>query len=337
LAHDPRVVEVAKSALFNEGLGAGSSPLLAGRSLTHKRLEEELALLHNTEAALVYSSGYVANLAILTSLLSKESTAICDSLCHASLIEGCRASRSQIKVFKHNDVDHLEAILQTLPTTGNRVIVTDGVYSMDGDFVKLPEINEIARKYDATVLVDDAHANGVVGSNGAGTLDHFKLNRDRIIQVGTLSKAFGAQGGYVVGSKQFIDYVMHKGKAFINSTGLPPVIAAGATEAVRISIAEPNRRAQLIAHVNFLREELKASGFDVLGQSGAPVLAVKFGSSDAAIIASLKLRDHGVYCPPIRPPTVPDGSSRLRIAPMATHSKEEIERSLQAILKTGEV
>ncbi|MEM8775898.1 MAG: 8-amino-7-oxononanoate synthase [Pseudomonadota bacterium] len=331
LANDPRVCERAIAGIKEFGLGAGSARFLAGNFREHVELEHVLSQLHGTEAALVFSSGYTANLATLSAILGPRDTAFCDALSHASLVEGCRVVHSTVRLFRHNDMDHLETLLREHRDRGKKVIVTDGVFSMDGEFAPLRDLVFLAEKYGAVLVVDDAHANGTVGPHGSGTAAHFGLVDKVPVQIGTLSKAFGSQGGYLVGSKNLIDTVMHRGKAFLHSTALAPALASGALEAIQISIREPERRKALIANVSFLRSELAELGLKVLGDEGAPLLSVQYGSTDASQKAAKSLEAADIFAPAIRPPTVPKGTCRVRLAPMALHTTGDMQRVVSAL------
>lgn len=331
LSRHPRVVEAASAALRTWGVGAGASRLLRGNTPPHIDLETALARLKSTSAALVYSSGYAANLGVLAALCEPDDVIYCDRLDHASLVDGARLGRARVRFYHHADLDHLERQLRReSPNVRARWIATDGVFSMDGVLAPLAELTALARRWGATLIVDDAHATGVVGDRGAGTLAHFGLPGEDVIQVGTLSKALGSQGGFVAGDQELIDWLLQRSRAFIYSTGLAPALAAAAHEALRIVDEEPERNSRLQTHLRILREGLTAQGWAVLGEAPAPMLAVVVGDPGAATALADRLRTHGVVAPAIRPPTVPQGTSRVRLAPRADFSSEAIERVLTA-------
>jgi 8-amino-7-oxononanoate synthase len=267
---------------------------------------------------------------VLSALLGPRDTAYCDALIHASLAEGCRVAHATLRFYRHADPDHLESLIRQAPARGRRLIVTDGVFSMEGDFAPLPALVTIANRYDAVLAVDDAHGAGTVGPGGRGTAARYGVSGDVPVQIGTLSKAFGSQGGYVAGRKELIDLVVHRGKAFLHSTAGSPVLAAGALEALRISQARPQLREQLIANIQRLHIGLRAKGLHVLGDQESPVAGIVLGEAEAAIRQADRLREAGVFAPAIRPPTIPKGTSRIRLAPMASHSLADMDRVVEA-------
>lgn len=331
LSRHPRVVAAAHAALDRYGAGATASRLLRGNRPVHEELEREIAGLKGTGAALVYASGYAANTGLLPAIAGREDTIFCDVLDHASLVDGARLSRAALRFYNHADVDHLDRQLRRRKGRGHCFVVTDGVFSMDGTLAPLPGLLEVVRRHDATLVVDDAHATGVVGTGGAGTLSHFGLGPENVIQVGTLSKAVGAQGGFVAADQGLIDLLVQSSRAFIYSTGLNPAAAAAALEAIRVSREEPRWRQRLHANLARLREGLGQAGEQVYGTHPAPMCALHVGEAGAAVTLSGKLAALGVIAPAIRPPTVPAGSSRLRLAPPATCSEEQVDRVLAAI------
>jgi 8-amino-7-oxononanoate synthase len=330
LAADPRLVEAAHEALSRWGVGSGASRLVTGDMAVHHALEERLASFKQTEAALVFASGYAANVGVMSALAGPQDHIFADALNHASLIDGCRQSRAVVHPFRHGDGGHLEELLRAAPATGQRLIVTDAIFSVDGDMAPLPALVDIAERWDAVLVVDDAHGTGVVGPEGRGTAHHFGLH-DRVpVQIGTLSKAFGVQGGFVAGSRALVDLLVHKGRSFVYSTAIAPVLAGASLAALDIAGSEGWRRASRHAHLVRLRRGLEAAGFRVLGDGIAPLAVVVLGEPQAALDLSRRLEERGVLAPAIRPPTVPQGTSRIRIAPMATHSVEQIDRALAA-------
>lgn len=331
LADDPRVVAAAHHALDRWGVGAGASRLVTGHTEAHAELEHALARFKGAEAALVFSSGYAANVGVLTALAGPRDVIFVDRLNHASLFDGARLTRATLRVYRHADLDHLEALLQKAPASGQRLVVTDGVFSMDGTLAPLPGLVELCARYEALLVVDDAHATGVVGPGGRGTPAHFGVDDHVPVRIGTLSKALGTQGGFVAGSQELIDLMVNQARAFIYSTGLAPAVAAAAREALRIAASEPARRERLHHHLHTLHDGLEAKGYTVVGVEPAPLRAVVLGEPDRALAEAERLEDVGILAPAIRPPTVPDGTARLRLAPRATHTDADIRRVLDAL------
>ncbi len=337
LRRHPRLAAAAISAIEDAGTGAGASRLLRGNLSVHLELEAALAELKRTEATLVFSSGYAANLGLLSVLGSSEDdTLFLDRLDHASLVDGARLARARVYFYDARDLDRLDRQLQRTPAKGARWIVTDGVFSMDGTLAPLPELVALARRHRAGLVIDDAHATGVVGPGGAGTLAHFGIEpSEEIVQMGTLSKALGSQGGYVAGSRALIDLLVQRSRSFVYSTGLAPAAAAAAQEALRVIADEPERGARLQRHQQALREGLRRRGWRVLGEAPAPMLAVQVGEPEDAVALSERLRARGVLAPAVRPPTVPRGTSRVRLAARADMSEEIVERVVEAFGAVG--
>lgn len=331
LSRHPRVIGAARDALERYGAGATASRLLRGNREIHVELEEELAALKGTPSALVYSSGYAANLGLLSAICDRDDTIFCDSLDHASLVDGARLSKASLRFYNHVDPDHLDRQLKRR-SGGHAWIVTDGVFSMDGALAPLPRLLDVADRHGATLIVDDAHATGVLGREGAGTLSHFGIDPSRAIQMGTLSKALGAQGGYVCGPRELTDLLVQSSRAFIYSTGLNPAAAAAALAGVRVSIEEPQWRERLHANLRLLRHELGAAGCTLYGEEPAPMCAVHVGEADAAMQVAAALAGHGVLAPAIRPPTVPAGTCRIRLAPHARLEEAQVRTVIQEVL-----
>jgi 8-amino-7-oxononanoate synthase len=330
LSTDARVTEAAARAVRRWGAGAGASRLVTGHRAPHEKLEAVLADFKEAERALVFSSGYAANVGVLGALAEQGDFLFCDRLNHASLIDGARLSRGTVRVYRHGDPEHLDELLDRAPAEGRRFIVTDGVFSMDGELAPLPELARLAERHDALLVVDDAHGTGTVGTGGRGTVTHFGLEEEVPVRIGTLSKALGAQGGFVVGSDALVSLLVNEARAFVYSTGLAPALAAAAREALRIAAEEDARRRRLHEHLGALRKGLRARGYDLYGEAPAPLLAVRFDAPEAALRQSERLADAGVTAPAIRPPTVPEGTSRIRLAPMATHSEADVQRVVEA-------
>ncbi|WP_240688930.1 8-amino-7-oxononanoate synthase [Ammoniphilus sp. YIM 78166] len=338
LAHDQRLIQASIEATERLGTGSTGSRLTTGNTSLHEQLEAELAAFKKTEAALVFNTGYMANVAALTTLVDKEDVILSDAMNHASIIDGCRLSRAKTLVYQHRNLEDLEAKLRESASFQRRLIVTDGVFSMDGVIAPLPGIVELAKRYDAQVMVDDAHAVGVLGKNGRGTAEHFGLKGQIDIQMGTLSKAVGAEGGYIAGSFTLIDYLLNHARPFIFSTSLPPGVIASARAALSVIPDAEERRSHLRKMTRLLYQELTQMGYEVWGGE-TPILAVVCGEVDEAMRCSQALQAQGIFAPAIRPPTVPSGTSRIRLTVMAAHQEEDIAEVIQAFrkLKEGEV
>jgi 8-amino-7-oxononanoate synthase len=330
LAEHPRVKAAAVRAIEQEGVGAGASRLLTGHSTAHVELEAALARLKGTEAALVFSTGYQANLGIIPSLVGRGDLILADRDCHASLIDGCRTSGARFRVYRRDRLDQLQTLLKRRPPTGRSLIVTDSVFSMEGDLAPLPDLAALADRYNAMLLVDDAHATGVLGPRGTGSSEYWNLRDRPIIQMGTLSKALGALGGFVAGPKVLIDYLVNRARTFIYTTALPACIAAAALEAIRVLQEEPERRDHLWANRHVWHDGVRKLGFDTFG-SASPIIPLRIGSDALAVQMASALMEEGVFAPAIRPPTVPAGAARLRTSVLATHSPEDLSLSLSAV------
>ncbi|MBL0386150.1 8-amino-7-oxononanoate synthase [Tumebacillus sp. ITR2] len=334
LADDPICKETAMEAIRRFGTGSGGSRLTTGNTALHEHLERELAAFKGTEAALLFNTGYMANLAALTTLVGVGDLILSDRLNHASLIDGTRLSRADVQIYEHCDLADLEKKLAAARAGEHRriLIVTDGVFSMDGDIAPLPGICELAERYGADVMVDDAHATGVLGEKGAGTADHFGIQDRVAVQMGTLSKALGAEGGYIAGSKEMIDYLINRARPFVFSTAQSPAVIGAVLAALQIVQNEPDRRKHLLQRAARLRKELLLAGFNVL-PSDTPILGVVIGAADEAVEFARELEAQGIYAPAIRPPTVPEGTSRIRLTLTASHTDADVERIVDALSK----
>lgn len=327
LATDSRVKQRAKEAIERFGTGSGGSRLTTGNLPIHEQLEKELAHFKQTEASLLYSSGFLANLGVISGLSDKETLIFSDELNHASIIDACRLSRGKVIVYRHNDMVDLEKKLSSYRHHAKKMIVTDGVFSMDGDLAPLDELVYLKNKYHALLVVDDAHATGVIGENGRGSAEHFHVDVD--VTVGTMSKAIGSEGGFVCANRSIIDYLIQKSRPFIFQTALAPATVAAALESVHIIQSEPERRKHLLAMAALVRKELREKGYDVL-EGITPIIPIVIGDAKEATNMQKQLEEKGVFIPAIRPPTVPEGTSRLRCALMATHTKEHIKAIIHA-------
>lgn len=341
IADHPRLKEAAIKAIERYGVGSGASRLVSGTMELHKELEERIASFKGTEASVVFNSGYTANTSVIPALVGRGDIVFSDKLNHASIIDGCVLSRAEFKRYPHKDMERLEFLLKDgrSEERGARsprgLIVTDSVFSMDGDIAPLPEIFTLAKKYGAMVMVDDAHATGVLGKTGKGSLEHFDLKYDeKIIQMGTLGKALGTFGAYIAGSRELIDYLINKARGFIFSTSLPPSVLASAIAAIDLVEDEPELRQALWEKTWYLKNGLDSLGFDTMG-SETPIIPVFIGDTGKTMEFSRRLLEEGVFVSGIRPPTVPEGKSRLRATVMATHSYDDLDMAIDAFSKVG--
>lgn len=328
LSNHPLVKEAAINAVSNYGSGAGSARLIVGTSPPHVQLEARLAKFKRTEAAVVLPSGYQANVGILQALTGPGDVIFSDELNHASIIDGCRLSRAQVEVYRHRDVDHLGTLLSVNSGARRLLVITETVFAMDGDLAPLNEIVSVAKRYNASIAVDEAHATGIFGATGAGLVEEYELWDSIDIQIGTLSKAVGALGGFIAGSQTTIDTVINNARTFVFTTGLPPMVAAAAQAAIQIIADEPTLRTKLWRHASFLQEHLTAAGYTIT-ETASPILPVLVGDAASAVSLSETLLKNGVLVPAIRPPTVPPGTARLRVTPMATHTESDLTTAVK--------
>jgi 8-amino-7-oxononanoate synthase len=328
LASHPALKAAAHDAIDRYGAGTGSSRLIAGHVDLHATVEGKLARFKGTEAAVIFPSGYQANVGTITSLVGHGDHVFSDELNHASIIDGCRLSRATTHVYAHCNLQSLTASLVAAPREGRRLIVTDSVFSMDGDCAPLAELVEIAERYHSALMVDEAHATGVLGRRGAGLVDALGLGARVDVQMGTLGKALGSAGAYVAGSRTLIDLLINRARSFIFTTGLAPATVAAAGAALDVVAAEPERRRALTDNAAYLRSGLAAQGFAPGGDTH--ILPVVLGDNDRAVAFAAALRRHGVLVHAIRPPTVPPGTARLRVTPIATHTRAHLDRALDA-------
>jgi 8-amino-7-oxononanoate synthase len=329
LASDPRLKRAAIEAIETWGTGSGGSRLTTGNLSLHERLEQRIAAFKQTEAAMVFNTGYMANVGLMTALGEAGDVIFSDALNHASIIDGCRLSRADVVIYRHADVEDLAWKLSESGRYRRKIIVTDGVFSMDGDIAPLPALIRLAEQYDALLVVDDAHATGVLGRRGAGTGEFFGLSARIPVQMGTLSKAVGAEGGYVAGSRELIEYLRNRARPFIYSTALSPGVIAAALQAIDIVEKAQDRRETLDRLSGRLRDALSRLGYNVL-PGVTPILAVVTGEAQSAVRLSKMLEERGIFAPAIRPPTVPPGSSRIRLTLMATHTESDVNQIIEA-------
>lgn len=334
LTTHPRLVARAADALRRFGVGSGSVRTIAGTMSLHVELEERLAAFKQTEAAVVFQSGFAANAGTVSAILTKEDIVISDELNHASIIDGCRLSRATIKVFPHRDAGAARAIVAALPADQRKLIISDGVFSMEGDLGSLPELCDVAEAFGCIMMVDDAHASGVFGRNGRGTIDHFGLYGRVDVQVGTLSKAIGVLGGYVAGTRALIDFLHHRARPFLFSTSHPPAVAAACLAAIDVLEDEPELIDRLWENARFFKRGLEELGFDT-GASESPITPVIVGDAALAMRLSDLLLEAGVFAQGLGFPTVPQGKARVRTIVTATHSREDLQFALDVFAKVG--
>ena len=332
LANDPAVVGAAQGAAERYGAGSGSSRLISGTLAIHAKLEEQIAQWKGAERALVFSSGYHANLGAIQTLVGRGDLVLSDELNHASLIDGCRLARADVRVYPHKDLEALERELRA--ASARRVlIVTDSVFSMNGDRAPLVEICDLAERHGAAVMVDEAHGTGVMGPSGSGLVEELDLRGRVLVEMGTLSKALGSFGAYVAGSRALTELLVNRARTFIFTTGLPPAAVGAAAAAIDIVQREPERRSRLWRNARALHRAIAAAGIATVPLE-SPILPIVLGDEARTMRACERLLERGVFVQGIRPPTVPEGTSRLRVTVMATHTEEQIERAGRALAET---
>ena len=340
LTTHPKLREAAIAATKKYGVGSGAVRTVSGTMSIHMELEEKIARFKKTEACVVFQSGFAANAGTVSAILGKDDFIISDELNHASIIDGARLSKAKIKVFRHKDTAHAEELLKEVAgEPGHKLIITDGVFSMDGDIGPLPALCDLAEKYGAIMMVDDAHASGVLGKNGRGTPDHYNVHGRVDVQVGTLSKAIGALGGYVCGSKDLIDFLYHRARPFLFSTSHPPAVAATCIAAFDVLEQEPELMDKLWANTRFFKKELGLLGFNIGGintpASETPITPIIIGEGRLTMEFSRELFNEGVFTPGIAYPTVAEGKARLRTIMSATHTQDQLSRALEILKRVG--
>ena len=334
LANHPRLREAAKRAIDQYGIGPGAVRTIAGTMTVHNQLEARLAEFKGAEAVITFQSGFTANLATIPALVGRGDIIFSDQLNHASIIDGCRLSRAQIVAYEHNNVDDLRRKIAETTEYGRRIIITDGVFSMDGDIAPLPDLYEVAREHDILLMVDDAHGEGVLGHGGRGIVDHFDLHGKVDIEVGTMSKAFGAVGGIVAGTQVIIDWLRQRGRPFLFSSAMTVPDAAACLEAVDMLESSDELVKRLWSNAEFFKTELRNMGFDT-GHSQTPIVPVMLGEAPLAQQFSRKLFEAGVFAMAIGFPTVPQGKARIRVMNTAAHSQDDLEQALAAFESVG--
>jgi len=345
LCNDPRLAEAATQAIARYGVGSGAVRTIAGTMRIHMELEERIAAFKHVEACVVFQSGFTANAGTVSSILGKDDFILSDELNHASIIDGARLSRAKIKVFRHKDVAHAEELLKELQNEpGHKLIITDGVFSMDGDIGPVDQLAALADRYGAIMMVDDAHASGVLGRNGRGSVDHFVhatgLEPKKVdVQVGTLSKAIGSLGGYVCGSRDLIDFLYHRARPFLFSTSHPPAVAAACLAAFDILESEPERIQRLWDNTAYFQSQLRSAGFDIGGvttpASETPITPILIGDGRRTMDFSRALFDQGVMATGIAFPTVPEGKARVRCILSSEHTRSQLDQALDTITSTA--
>ena len=334
LTHDPRVIEAAEVALRKYGTACTGSRFLNGNTDLHERLEHELATLTGKEAALVFSTGYQANVGVISSLVSRSDVVFIDKLDHASIVDGCFLAVGQTVRFRHSDLDDLEMQLRRTDERKGKLIAVDGIFSMEGEIADLPRLVELRAEYGARLLVDDAHAIGVLGPTGAGTAEHFGLTEHVDLIVGTFSKSFASIGGFVAGDEAVIHYMKHHARSLIFSASMPPSACATVLACIEIMAQEPERRQRLWAHARKMKEGFTSLGFDV-GDTQAPIIPVIIGDTLSTFRFWRALYDNGVYANPVVSPAVPERSSRIRTSYIATHTDDQLDFVLEVFERVG--
>ncbi|MBI5598725.1 MAG: 8-amino-7-oxononanoate synthase [Deltaproteobacteria bacterium] len=335
LANHPEVKEAAIKATERYGAGAGASRLTSGAMEPHRELEDRIKRFKKAEAALVFNSGWHANTGIIPAMAGRGADVFSDRLNHASIIDGSILGRANLRRYPHGDVNALEGLLGR-STAERKLIVTDGVFSMDGDVAPLKEIIALAERHGAMVFLDDAHAVGCIGKNGRGTLEHLGIERRQsVIEAGTLGKAFGSYGAFVTGGRELMELLMNRARSFIYSTALPPGVCAASSKAIEIAGREPQRRKRLSENAAFMRDGLRKNGFDTL-KSSTHIIPLVTGKAQRTMEITGRLLDSGVFVQGIRPPTVPQGTSRLRITVSSEHKPADLERAIEVIARACE-
>jgi glycine C-acetyltransferase len=336
IADHPLLKEAAIRAVEAYGCGAGASRLVSGTMELHTALEHRIAAFKNTESALVFNSGYAANSGVIPALMEKGDVIFCDRLNHASIVDGCLLSRAQLVRYPHNDMAALRRLLAERCGSGRQLIITDGVFSMDGDLAPLAELVALKREFGALLMVDDAHGTGVLGDSGRGTAEHYGVSADIDIHMGTLGKAFGGFGAFIAASHEIVEYLVNRARTFIFTTALPPAVLAAAHAAVDLvdSAEGSTLRCRLSSHAQYFRAEVQAAGFEIMG-SETQIVPLLVGATQAAMDFSRYLLEQDIFVQGIRPPTVPVGTSRLRCTLMASHSEGDVTRAVTAIIATA--
>lgn len=333
LSKHPKIINAAVEATKKFGTGSGASRLISGNSTYYEKLETEIAKFKNSESSLVFSSGYLANIGTISTLADRNSEIFVDRLCHASIVDSCILSRAKIKRYDHNDCSHLKNLLERSKSS-DKLIITEGLFSMDGDIAPLKDIGELAKQYAAVFIVDDAHGTGVLGKKGKGAVDFCNAEGSTDVQIGTLSKALGAVGGFVACSKLIKEYLINKARPFIFTTALPSGVIASATEALRIIQNDSGLQKKLESNWSYLRKKITEMGFKTTSRIG-PIVPILIGDENLAVEFSRRLLENGFFVPAIRTPAVEKGKARLRVTISSTHSEEEIDIFCESLFEFG--
>ena len=334
LAQDPRLIEAAQAAAARWGAGAGASRLVVGHLALHEAVEAQLAEFKGAEAAVIFPTGYMANVGTIAGLMGPGDVIFCDRLNHASIYDGIKLSGATLKRFPHRDLNRLEDLLREPGAARRRLIVTDSVFSVDGDLAPLQDLVNLKARYGAWLMIDEAHATGVLGERGAGLAEALGVSREVDIHMGTFSKALGSQGGYVAGDRRLVDYLHNRARSFIYSTALAPPVLGAIDQALKIVAQEPERRRYLLGEAETFRRDLLAAGLDILG-SETQIIPVLVGDNACTLAFAAELRAQGLMAVALRPPTVPPGRARVRFSLSAAHSREDLARARQTIVTTA--
>ncbi len=335
LAGDPVLKEAACKAIEKHGCGSTASRLMCGNLALNEELERRIAGFKRTEAALIFSSGYMANIGVISALMGRQDVIFADKYNHASLVDGCILSRAKLIRYPHKDMKYLEQVLKNTGKYGRRLIVTDSVFSMDGDIAPLPEIVKLANTYGCIVMIDDAHATGVLGRTGRGSAEYFGIPEEAVdIHMGTFGKALGSFGAYVAGSKKLREFLINKARSFIFTTALPPSVIGSVIAAISILEMDNTRIKTLNKNADYFRNQLRKKGFNILNTE-TQIIPLIIGENNKAIQFSKFLMQNGIFAVPIRPPTVPSYTARIRFSITAAHSKEELGYTIEIIKKAG--
>jgi 8-amino-7-oxononanoate synthase len=334
LSHDPRLIAAAQAAAVEWGVGAPASRLVAGHLALHEEVEAKLAEFKGTEAAVIFSTGYMANVGVLSALMGPEGVIFSDKLNHASIYDGIKLSGAALQRFPHRDLNRLEKLLQQASGAKRRLIVTDSVFSVDGDLAPVEGLVELKERYGAGLMIDEAHATGVLGERGAGLAEALNLTARVDVHMGTFSKALGSLGGYVAGDRRLIDYLHNRARSFIYSTALAPPVLGAIGQALEIVAREPGPRQYLLAESGRFRQRLQEAGFDTLN-SETQIIPVLVGDNARTLVFAARLREQGLMAVALRPPTVPPGRARIRFSLSAAHRREDLDRAVEVIIQTA--
>ena len=335
LAGDPVLKNAACDAIKKYGCSSTASRLMCGNLALSEELEKRIARFKRTEAALTFSSGYMANIGVISTLMGRKDVIFADKYNHASLVDGCILSRAKLIRYPHKDIKRLKQVLNNTDKYDRRLIVTDSLFSMDGDIAPLPEIVKLAKQYNCIVMIDDAHATGVLGKTGRGSVEYFGIPEEAVdIHMGTFGKALGSFGAYVAGSKKFIDFLINKARSFIFTTALPPSVIGSVIAAISILETDNTRIKALNKNVDYFRNHLQKVGFNIL-DTATQIIPLMVGKNEKAIQFSKLLMQNGIFAVPIRPPTVPSNTARIRFSITSAHSKEELSYTIKTIKKVG--